>query len=134
MVPIHFVVSFFCLLLLVQAWLKGERSSLLLGLLLICSMQSLSVGFRFGLQVDNLRVIQPLMATTLAVLAFLCFHSLTRHTADGEGDKTTALLWLHACPVLYCIVGSGLSACDSLVYGLSSVCRLSDIPHHLHLT
>ena len=103
LVPLPFVVSLFLLTILVQAVRRDEdglrANPLFIALIAAYAIQSVLVGLRWGY---DLRAVLPLMsplATLIAPLAWLSFHSLTR-----EEPTPMATLWPHLLPAVAVLV------------------------------
>lgn len=95
-IPLPFIIALLIALLLLRVWrLDNEHlrpSRLFLG---ACLVLSITVGLRWTFDFRLLRFLQPIIASCLPVVTWLCFSGLTQHVSRH---------WLHLIPVFAVMV------------------------------
>lgn len=95
-VPLPFVVALLLLVLLAALWRQkvSAANPPFLVLIVLCIVQSILLGLRWGYNFDFLRHVLPVMAGCVPPLVFLSFRSLI----GRDGVEPRLPRWLHAAP------------------------------------
>ncbi|VXC98269.1 AraC family transcriptional regulator [Enterobacterales bacterium 8AC] len=125
LIPLSFLFSLLCVVLIVRLGWPQPRRGLLQLLLLICGWQSLLVGIRFGYHQPWVAVLQPLGA---AMIPPLCYLALMLHARGPVRWRDSGHLLLPLLTILAqwgaMFALDGLIVIGYLAYGAAMLCYL----------
>lgn len=117
-IPLPFVVSMLLAMVFCAVWTIEERpQSWLRWFLLACTLASFIVGVRWATDWRWLRILQPIVASTLPALAWFSFMRPTRPGAFLHALPIAIVCVLSILPRNYAIVNDGFLSCLFLSYG-----------------
>ncbi len=98
-IPLPFVVTLMLLTFLARTLQSDDQSlkerAFFLALFFVCILQTILSGLRWNLQVDEVKLIQPVIAATLPVLIWASF----THVSPQSVQLSDYRMWAHIMPI-----------------------------------